>query len=417
MNQISGSSARKPVRRAIHVSLAAPFLLVIWWAVVFLLRPTIDSAVGPIDVFVWSDMAFVWLVGAMPIAVMLCEATTRKLPPAMLWPTVLIALMMLVVIALSPYSVPETVRRSTRQIILVRAGLSLAVVYSACVAGAGLPLRTVRFRIPQPSWPVLCVLIGAWVIVPETYTRSRCDHYRQRLADLLAQYRLGETAELASKLTQVSPVVTVNGQPIGKMLHALQTEIRTIRRSLDVGHLPAESLDIRIDFARRLAILGRRQEVRELLKPLNTARPADPRSYNTIATIHETCEDWRQGLMWYTRSSDHWEQLDETEPGRGSGLTVALKGIAYCQRKLGRVMRASVAYERVLELSPTAETHFLLAQFFEDCQHATRAHKHVRQAMLLDLERFRTPGERMLDRLLTSHFGCISVYRRESERR
>jgi hypothetical protein len=63
----------------------------------------------------------------------------------------------------------------------------------------------------------------------------------------------------------------------------------------------------------------------------------------------------------------------------------------------------------VLALAPTAESHFLLAQFYEDTQQAMKAEAHARQAMILDRRRYLAEGQNLIDKLITLHFGCWGV--------
>ena len=85
-------------------------------------------------------------------------------------------------------------------------------------------------------------------------------------------------------------------------------------------------------------------------------------------------------------------------------------GTAFCFRKLGKIKEAETAWLKVLELSPGADSHFLLAQFFEDTQQTERAMSHAEKAMYLAPDRYRKDGNRMIDRMQTLHFGCLSVY-------
>jgi hypothetical protein len=88
----------------------------------------------------------------------------------------------------------------------------------------------------------------------------------------------------------------------------------------------------------------------------------------------------------------------------------ALRGIGYCARKAGRTSQAEAAYQALLKTSPTADSHFLAAQFYEDAQATSLALRHVRQAMALDPRRFGESGRTLVNKLQTAHFGCWGVY-------
>jgi tetratricopeptide (TPR) repeat protein len=99
-----------------------------------------------------------------------------------------------------------------------------------------------------------------------------------------------------------------------------------------------------------------------------------------------------------------------------AGLLQATTGIAYCQRKLGHYADAEATYQQVLTLSPTADSHFLLAQFYEDAQQAEKARTHARRAMALAPTRYRQEGEKLIRKLTVYHFGCLSVFTAENDR-
>jgi len=71
---------------------------------------------------------------------------------------------------------------------------------------------------------------------------------------------------------------------------------------------------------------------------------------------------------------------------------------------------AEAAYRQRLDLAPTAESHFLLALFYEDTQQSARAREHARLAMQLSPARFGERGRRLIDKLDSLHFGCWSRF-------
>ena len=90
-------------------------------------------------------------------------------------------------------------------------------------------------------------------------------------------------------------------------------------------------------------------------------------------------------------------------------MTRSWQGQAYCLRKLGQYSAAEQAYRQLLLLSPTPDTHFLLAQFYEDTQQSTAAAAHARQAAQLAPGRFAEPVRQMSRRLATASFGCFAI--------
>lgn len=384
-------------------------ILIALWISAFTIVPSVEPDKGAHCVFVWADVAGVYLAGALPVAAVLCQFATRKQSRGMSVTAALAGLVVLFVLARIPFAVPDSIRSSFSGLVLLRTGLALVVASAACLSGRTLSSGSRMARIPRPA-----VLVGLTVtcglIVPIAYTHERCEYHQKRVEELLGQYRLGQGERLASQLARALPDVTINGHPIKDTLVALQRELSRIRIAVEAD-LPSTALPVeRIERGRLLAILGRHSAALIALKPLNPATQVRSDDRNTIATIYEACGEWQQSLRWYQAAAHQLRPASDMRPIEQAGLAIALKGIAYCRRKQGHLNEASVAYEAALELTPTAEMHFLLAQFYEDNQYASKARFHARRSMLLDPFRYGTPGQDLIDRLMTSHFGCLSVY-------
>jgi len=61
-----------------------------------------------------------------------------------------------------------------------------------------------------------------------------------------------------------------------------------------------------------------------------------------------------------------------------------------------------------LTLAPDADSHFLLAQFYEDTQQTASARRHAQRAVALAPERYQERAEQLLNKLATFHFGCLT---------
>lgn len=158
-------------------------------------------------------------------------------------------------------------------------------------------------------------------------------------------------------------------------------------------------------------MLGRTDDALGVLA-VDTALQKHPEACNLRGTIYEARGAWRQSLDWYGRAKAAW-QMEATSKNRDRGLTLAAKGVAYSQRRLGNYREAEAAYLELLAIAPTADTHFLLAQFYEDAQRAARAQHHAREAAKLDPAHYARPARDLIDKLVTLHFGCWGVYRAE----
>ncbi len=133
-----------------------------------------------------------------------------------------------------------------------------------------------------------------------------------------------------------------------------------------------------------------------------------PDGCNLRGTIYETRGEWELGRQSYERAKRAWESQPQG-PERSAGLLRATTGIAYCLRKLGRYAEAEAAYREVLSLSPTADSHFLLARFYDDTEQTATAHAHARQAMALAPDRYQLEGQQLIEKLAMRHFGCLGI--------
>ena len=164
----------------------------------------------------------------------------------------------------------------------------------------------------------------------------------------------------------------------------------------------------RIARAKDLAMLGRNREAIAVLDSLPALTDSAP-ACNLRGTIYETQSQWRTALAWYAKARSTWHSLADSQE-RTAGLIQATTGVAFCQRKLGRLREAEAAWQELLTLSPTADTHFLLAQFYEDTQQAAKARFHADQAVRLDPSTYAKQAHALTNKLVTSHFGCAAVF-------
>jgi tetratricopeptide (TPR) repeat protein len=161
-------------------------------------------------------------------------------------------------------------------------------------------------------------------------------------------------------------------------------------------------------------MLGRTEAALAMLPSLEESNAA-PSVAKLRGTIYETRGDWRAALASYQKARNGWESRPPS-PERSAGLLQSTTGMAFCQRKMGRYADAEVMYGQVLALSPSADSHFLLAQFYEDTQQAAKARMHARRAIALSPARYREEGEKLIRKLSVFQFGCLGVFAAERGR-
>lgn len=259
---------------------------------------------------------------------------------------------------------------------------------------------------------VLIVEIAVVIFVPRLYLHARTQSDAARVVDLAEQSRIGESRKLVHQALALSPNATWRGQPLRLAAENLNRAVSQIEARVGVPLPRSALLAEHLGRARDLAMLGRTSEA---LRELDAVPEVDrlPDAMNLRGAIHETRGEWRAAGERYARAKEDWLTREESQE-RTAGLMKAITGIAFCERKLGRLREAEAAWQERLKLFPTAESHFLLAQFYEDTQQAPKARFHAQEAVRLDPKHHTQQGRQLMDKLVTSHFGCLGVFRAES---
>jgi tetratricopeptide (TPR) repeat protein len=290
----------------------------------------------------------------------------------------------------------------------------VALVYFLAALPLAATLATaVTAKLQWSAHSLVILLVESIVLlaVPQLYIRARCDHDANRAAELARQSRFGEASQLLHQILALRPRATWDGGPVAPASTAIDQVVRQIDNRVATPLSDEAADEDRIDRAQNLAMLGRTGAALAILASSPTLTDS-PSACNLRGTIHETQDQWRAAREWYAKAQAAWQTLDDSVE-RTAGLVRAITGIAYCERKLGRLREAETAWLELLALSPSADSHFLVAQFYEDTQQATQARVHARQAMALAPDRYQVQGRRLLDKLVTSHFGCAGVFSAE----
>jgi tetratricopeptide (TPR) repeat protein len=371
------------------------------------------------DPYIWSDVALAFLLGALPAGVALASTVRRRLPPVL----VIIAGISSLFLA---WSVLRLTSGSPALASLARPLVALGLALAAALFVAGCTRRPLSAPLAGRAsvGASVALSVAALWLVPAAYAATRVRHHAAQLEQLLDEARLAEAARLARALSDFDPTLRLDGTtlpaahgaPIRTLAPALAVQVRTVEERV-ANPLPADaSDDDRLARAADLALLGRESEALPLIEPLAARESPDPAALDLLGMIHETREDYPAARSAFDRAAQTWEAQPDS-PERTAGLAQAVRGIAYAERKLGHYPQAETAYQRLLELSPTADTHFLLAKFYEDTQQAPPAREHARRAMRLAPDRYGDPGRELIDSLAVRHFGCFSVYAAERSAR
>jgi len=263
----------------------------------------------------------------------------------------------------------------------------------------------VRFAVMlRSALPWLLVGGLSAAIVPWVYIAARNHAEGTRLEELIAKSRWGEANHLARRLLAASPETRVRGQPLATVAEALASRVRELEASAQTAPAASAPPGTHLAYARTLAMLGLEEQA---IRHVEAAPFKTVEALNLLGTIHETRSNWLAAENHFRRAEKSAAH-ESTTPHRAAQIQ-ALTGLAYAQRKQGRYPDAEQTYLQLWNLSPTADTAFLLAQFYEDTQQTQPAERFTRQAISLDPSRFTEPGRRLLNSLRTRQFGCFQL--------
>jgi tetratricopeptide (TPR) repeat protein len=359
-----------------------------------------------LPVFVWRDVAIVYLVSALPFAVALATLLAKRLG----FPSRLViggSIWIIGVGILSSLAFDHTagdISSDRASHSLIRSFLALGLVLPIAGIWTGMWFQSTARVSRHLVW--LTLTAGVAVAIPETYVTAHCQHDSVRLSELMGQSRLGEAETLARRLLRFDHRAVIRGEPMLLLVVNLDRMVTQLRADVKVDLGPNATDQEALSYAQKLAILGRTDEA---LRAFDRIQTPSPNAFNLLGTIRESRSEWQAGLDDYRRAQQGWE-MTAASPDRLAGLIRATTGVAFCLRKLGSNLAAEQAYQQLLKLAPNAETHFLLAQFYEDTQQTKQAYRHVRRAMELAPRRFQHSGQQLINKLTTSHFGCFNVF-------
>jgi len=263
------------------------------------------------------------------------------------------------------------------------------------------------FRSSQWGWSLLA--ISTAFAIPFSYEAARSKSDIARLERLLEQSRFGEANRLAHQLAQSTPDRLLYGKTLRQLAKETEETVKQLERSI-VSLSSQGSITEHLEQVRCLAMLGRPLEALRLFE--TGQQPLSSEAWNLIGTIHETLEDWKEAEFNYRaayQSCDQSWAQESSSIQQPAALIRSLTGMAYAQRKQGHYADAEKTYQELWKISPTGETSFLLAQFYEDTQQTEQSLKYLQHAVSLNPSHFQDSGQRLIEKLRTGHFGCFRI--------
>lgn len=354
-----------------------------------------QSADAPFP-FVWLDVALVQFASAVPLALFVAAAIDRAAGRNLCLG--LAAAALVAGVALSLLATPAAQP--------LAAHLQRFLPAFALALAAALGVAAIRPSRLQPSAAALVLTVAIAAFIPPLYVRARLRSDLSHLAELLHQTRLAEAQSLARNLARLDPALSFDERPVGEVAAELDRQVEAVATHA-LTPLPANAdHEHLLARARHLAILDFTDQALAVVAVAERSGPSAAAA-NLRGAIHQARSEWSASLAAYEQARRFNDR--ESAGVDREQLLQALTGIAFCQRKLGNRRAAASVYNELLELDPTADTHFLLAQFYDDAQHASLASHHARQAMSLAPDRYAERGQKLIDQLRTTQFSCWAI--------
>jgi tetratricopeptide (TPR) repeat protein len=359
--------------------------------------------------YVWLDVAIVHLLCALPLGIVMAGYIHRHISAAAC------AVVAACLVGLGGAVFLDALRPGLTAAVvfnpLIGSALRALSALALVVAGVLTAMILCRQESRKDTAAMTAVGMALLCLAPATFVGARTRHDIERLGEYLGQSRFGEAQELINGLLVLDAQRQWNGQPLLKVAASIEQVVAELESRVAAPLATGATTQERLQRARTYAMLGQSEAALAVLNSIDGPK-AVPEADNLRGTIHENRGDWETALASYVRARSAWE-LKPASDDRTAGLLRATTGIAYCQRKSGRYAEAQTTYQQVLAMASTADSHFLLAQFYEDAQQADKAREHARQAMVLDPRRYQQQGSKLINKLAVYHFGCLGVFRAE----
>lgn len=289
--------------------------------------------------------------------------------------------------------------------------LDVAVVYFLAALPFAASLATAAlFQLPRrrTTFVILLVESVTLIFLPQLYIHARCTHDVKLAVQLSRDSRYGEAHTLLQRVLALRPNAQWNGSSVADAARNIDDIVRRLEQRVAPPLAENPTADECLERAELLAILGRTADALAVLD--SPVLSDSPQADNLRGIIHETLGQWSIARDSYARGRAAMQSQPDSA-ARLPAIQESTRGIAFCERKLGRLHQAEAAWQQLLSLAPTAEMHMLLAQFYDDTQQTTKAQFHAQQAAQLAPRNSPIPRQarQLQNKLLTSHFGCLGV--------
>lgn len=286
---------------------------------------------------------------------------------------------------------------------------------ACCLAGSLMLIRSRSDRIdnrsrffsgPCDRWSILVAVVMAFVL-PAVYVNARCEHGWKRFEELRQSVRLGEAYGELVTIRMLAPGAMHRGRSVEDWLRELRSEcdrVAELRRR--IPH-PPTNVGAVLEQSRLLAILGDPEAALGYLRQYPDAIRSGEGNL-LFASIHESQQSWALAMEHYILAKKSLGITDDGTSSTAAGFLSAIRGEAFCRRKLGDLVGAESSYRDLIRLEPTAGNAMLLAYFYEDTQQTELANQWLHEAVKRN-PALADEANRLAKKMANSHFGCFRV--------
>ncbi len=260
-----------------------------------------------------------------------------------------------------------------------------------------------------PAGAIHLLLLLAAVLVPSSYADAVADGLRSHLQQSLENQRTLRAYQQAAQLSQLKPHWKIGDVAVDRLRPQLQ---EAVERLLSEAQLPLGDSPSLSQLGRRITVLvqlERPQAALPLVRSLTAGPTPHPVALDFLGLCYQRLEQPNASLQAYRRAVEYWTEQPPSG-NKSNGMASALRGIAFAARRLEDRTLEEVTYRELLQVAPTAEHHFLMAQCYREHQKTALAAEHARQASELDPAMSDSTNS-ILRTLSMDHFGCLQVPR------
>ncbi|TWT73007.1 tetratricopeptide repeat protein [Allorhodopirellula solitaria] len=353
----------------------------------------------------WDVLACSFLA-AMPLSLMLAQ-TTRNASPGWRFSVFCGCLLIAFAFAVIPPSIGRFTQLSLGWLTVCRCLVAVASMTAVAIAATWI-YRGESLPVPiQRSWKMFLMMSLFAAFVPAAYVDAVADGLRADLENSLQSRRFALAYRQSKVLWQLDPGLQVQNKPLAQQIPQLQ---RAVSQLAAEASRPLPSDASVAEIGQRVTILmhlDENEEALRLLKPLTRGARFQPIGLDYQGLCWQRLRQYRESLSAYQDAVSYWTQQPDSDRKQVS-LASAWKGIGFAARHLSQRSLEEEAYRTLVELAPSAENHFLLAQCYSEHQKSKLAAEHSAIAVRLNPD-LQPESTSMLTSMSRDHFGCLQI--------